>query len=140
MQRMEALETALLKFIELRIAARRLSGSSSILWPSGLPPDIRLKYLLLPSRRGLLPFNGEVELKPKSRSNPANAAWILFPPAATHPLVEATRETMGRCTQEGDGKYHRGLNYVGSKRRRFLILGIFFIMNQIPTSQTKIAI
>lgn len=78
MQRMEALETPLLKFIQLRIAAKTSIGVFINSLAQWFAPAVRLKYLPLPSRLGLLPFNDEVKIKPKSRPKPANAVWVLM--------------------------------------------------------------
>ncbi|KAJ5579532.1 uncharacterized protein N7459_005517 [Penicillium hispanicum] len=78
-QRMQTLETPLLKFTQLYVAPRIpieaiANGLAIMLTPS----SIRLKCLPLPLRQGLLPCNEEVKIQPKSRSSLVSTTWVLL--------------------------------------------------------------
>ena len=77
MQRMEALDSPLLKFMQLNMGrVVSIDGFQNGL-AKMISPAVRLKYLPLPSRRGRIGFVDEVKMDPKSRSRSANWFWTL---------------------------------------------------------------
>jgi hypothetical protein len=78
MQRMEALDKPILKYIQLHVVPTMGTAAVINSLSQWYPVSTPLKYLPLPSRRGLLPCEYEVKIKPKTRSNLVNAVWILM--------------------------------------------------------------
>lgn len=78
MQRMEALDDQIMKYMQLyRIPNLRSAEivNSMSLWYA---PSIRLRHLPLPSRQGILASEYEVKIKAQKRSTLANLIWILL--------------------------------------------------------------
>lgn len=77
-QKMEALETPVTKFIQLSLMKRapiEMLGNAFGQW---FAPAEHLKHLPLPSRRGLMPFTDEVKVKPQRRPNIITMLFALF--------------------------------------------------------------
>ena len=77
-QRMETLDSPILKYIQLHLVPKL--GSADIV--NSMSPwytsSVRLRYLPLASRQGILASEYEVKIKAKKRSALANVIWILM--------------------------------------------------------------
>ncbi|KAJ5780716.1 hypothetical protein N7457_005876 [Penicillium paradoxum] len=80
MQQMEALETPLLRFIQLKlirfVSVKMIANQLIEAFTSGIP----LQHLPLPSRRGTVPIRRQLEVEPEGRTNIVSKLWVLLLP------------------------------------------------------------
>jgi hypothetical protein len=78
MQRMEALDNPIMRYMQLyripNLDSAEVLNSMSL----SFAPSIRLRHLPLPSRQGILASEYEVKIKAQKRSTLANLIWILL--------------------------------------------------------------
>jgi hypothetical protein len=77
LQRMEALETPLLRLFELKYVCQMPIEALSGVLARTYTQAVSLNYLPPPPRHCLVPFNEEVALKPRARFKTVTAFWLL---------------------------------------------------------------
>lgn len=103
-QKMEALETPVTKFIQLNLAKRVPIEMLGNIFGQWFAPAAHLKHLPLPSRRGLMPFTDEVKVKPQRRSNVITILFALFLAAIVlllYPYIQQGQEIPISTPEEG---------------------------------------
>lgn len=78
MQRMEALDSPILKFLQLHMIPKLGSGDIVNSMSPWFTSCVRLRHLPLASRQGILASEDEVKIQAKKRSTLANVFWILM--------------------------------------------------------------
>lgn len=76
--RLESLDNAFLKFLMLHIVSRISEGYLQSMLAEACTPGVSLKYLPSASKRGIVPYEDEVDIRPQKREVHSTIIWTLI--------------------------------------------------------------
>jgi len=73
--RLESLDNAFLRFLMIHIVSRISEGYLQSILAEACSPGVSLEYLPLPSKRGIVPYEDEIDMRPQKREVRSTVIW-----------------------------------------------------------------